>query len=189
MTIEISQRPLSYVKRLDSRCTDCINLVVIHCTELPDLTMAREYGERIHHTDSGTGNSGHFYVDRDGSIEQWVPLDRVAHHVRGVNPRSIGIELVNNGRYPDWFQSGHQQMTEPYPDTQIKALISLIDSLVTQLPGLESVTGHEDLDTAMLPCEDQPEIMIRRKLDPGVHFPWSGFLEKILLSRLITKNL
>ena len=136
MTIEISRHPLSYVKRLDSRCTDCINLVVIHCTELPDLTMAREYGERIHHTQSRSGNSGHFYVDRDGSIEQWVPLDRVAHHVRGLNPRSIGIELVNNGRYPDWYQSSHQQMTERYPDTQIEALVSLIAYLVAQLPGL-----------------------------------------------------
>jgi N-acetylmuramoyl-L-alanine amidase len=188
MTIAISQHPLSYVKRLDSRCTDCINLVVIHCTELPDLTMAREYGERIHHTESRTGNSGHFYVDRDGSIEQWVPLGRVAHHVRGLNPRSIGIELVNNGRYPDWNHSGHQQMTEPYPEPQIEALISLVDYLVAQLPGLESVTGHEDLDTAMLPSEDQPDIMIRRKLDPGVHFPWPGFLEKILLPRLVTKE-
>ena len=189
MTIVISQRPLSYVKRLDNRCTDCVNLVVIHCTELPDLAMAREYGERIHHPESRTGNSGHFYVDRDGSIEQWVPLDRVAHHVRGLNPLSIGIELVNNGRYPDWYRSGHQQMTEPYPDTQIEALISLTDYLVAQLPGLESVTGHEDLDTATLPSEDQPDIMIRRKLDPGVHFPWAGFLEKILLPRLKTEDL
>lgn len=189
MTIEITQRALSYAKRLDSRCTDCINLVVIHCTELPDLSMAREYGERVHHTQSRTGNSGHFYVDRDGSIEQWVPLDRVAHHVRGLNPRSVGIELVNNGRYPDWFQSGHQQMTDPYPGPQIEALINLTDYLVAQLPGLESVTGHEDLDTVMLPSEDQPDIMIRRKLDPGVLFPWSYFLEKILIPRLSSEDL
>ena len=28
-----------------------IDLAVIHCTELPDLATAREYGERIHHDD------------------------------------------------------------------------------------------------------------------------------------------
>ncbi len=100
MSLDIRQRPLPYVERLENRYTDEIDLVVIHCTELPDLAMARVYGEREHYPETRTGNSGHFYIDRDGRIEQWVPLDRVAHHVRGFNPHSIGIELVNNGRYP-----------------------------------------------------------------------------------------
>ena len=82
-----------------------ISLVVIHCTELPDLPMARSYAERIHYPTSATGNCGHFYVDRDGAVEQWVPLDRTAHHVRGFNRQSVGIELVNSGRYPDWLDS------------------------------------------------------------------------------------
>ena len=72
--------------------------MVIHCTELPDLGMARGFGEKVMHKNSHTGNSGHFYIDRDGSIEEWVPVNRVAHHVRGFNSKSIGIELVNNGR-------------------------------------------------------------------------------------------
>src|SRR3546814_597311 len=94
--------PLAYEDRLDARPLSQVDLVVIHCTELPDLAIAREYGERVLHTGSGTGNSGHYYVDRNGDCHRFVAPDRVAHHVRGYNPRPIGIELVNPGRWPPW---------------------------------------------------------------------------------------
>jgi len=186
---DILQRPLSYTQRLESRRVDDIDLVVIHCTELPDMAMARIFGEKIHHQESRTGNSGHFYVDRDGSIEQWVPLDRIAHHVRGYNPRSVGIELVNTGRYPDWFKSDHQQVKETYPDIQIEALVALLNQLEKQIPALESISGHSDLDTNMLPSEDLPEIEIRRKIDPGPYFPWSVIMKNISLNRIRTEDL
>ncbi len=189
VSLEVHQRPLHYVRRLEDRCTDDIDLVVIHCTELPDLAMAREFGEKEHYPETQTGNSGHFYIDRDGRVEQWVPINRVAHHVRGFNPHSIGIELVNIGRYPDWFRSDHQQMPEPYPDLQIEALVALLKQLQTALPGLKKVAGHEDLDTAMIRSEDKPAITIRRKLDPGPLFPWSGVMTKISFHRVTVKEL
>lgn len=189
MSLTIRQYPLPYVNRLDERCTDDIDLLVVHCTELPDMAMARVWGEKQLHPESKTGNSGHFYIDRDGNIEQWVPLNRIAHHVKGFNPRSIGVELVNNGRYPDWFHSNNQQMSEPYPDLQIAALAALLVHLHTQLPRLEMVSGHEDLDTGMIASEDRPEMMIRRKLDPGPLFPWPDFLNKISLQRFLAKDL
>lgn len=183
MTPTIFQHPLSYADQLDSRSTDCINLVVIHCTELPDLATARVWGEKVIYPESNTGNSGHFYIDRDGRIEQWVPLDRVAHHTRGYNPNSIGVELVNIGRYPDWYLSGHQQMTEPYPAVQIDSLADLLVDLVAQLPGLDRVAGHETLDTDLQPALDDPVVMIRRKMDPGPLFPWQDLLSKTSLTR------
>ena len=105
---------LPYVDQLELRDRDAITLVVIHCTELPDLATAREYGERVLYTESSTGNSGHFYIDRNGRVHEFVPVTRVANHTRGYNRQSVGIELVNRGRYPNWFDSRHQQMTEPY---------------------------------------------------------------------------
>ena len=188
MSLEIHEDFLPYALKLDGRPAESIDLVVIHCTELPDLAMARTFGEKVHYPESGTGNSGHFYVDRDGRVEQWVPLDRVAHHVRGFNPHSIGIELVNNGRYPDWFHSGRQQMNEPYAEQQIEALVQLVDHLRERLPGLKNVAGHEDLDTALIPSEDAPGILIRRKLDPGPHFPWVAFLQRIPLQRVFAES-
>ena len=186
--MKIHRRPLAYTHRLESRSTDCIKLVVIHCTELPDLATARVWGEKQVYPESQTGNSGHFYIDRDGRIEEWVPVNRIAHHVRDFNAKSVGIELVNSGRYPDWFQSDNQHMSEDYPEVQIEALASLVNQLVTQLPGLEMIAGHEELDTGVRPSEDNQDMMIRRKIDPGPLFPWSEFLDRVLLNRWTLVN-
>src|SRR5690349_22361472 len=124
----ITDLPLPYVDRLPERLVESVTLVVIHCTELPDLATAREYGEKVLY-ESGAGNSGHYYIDRDGTILRYVPGTRVAHHVRGRNADSIGIELVNRGRFPDWFVSGNQTMSEAYPDAQVAALRALLAQL------------------------------------------------------------
>ncbi len=187
---------LPYAERLSPRSTDEINLLVIHCTELPDLQTAREYGEVIHYQgdypgansgsgpEKGTGNSGHFYIDRDGHCEQWVPLNRVAHHVRGFNQRSIGVELVNNGRYPDWFDSRSQSNHEPYPEAQIEMLIELMLYLCEALPGLVEIAGHEELDRDRVPASDQPGLTVARKTDPGPTFPWTRIEAASRLLRL-----
>lgn len=165
-------RPLDYLEKLDTRVLDQIRRVVIHATELPDLAEARVYGQRILYPDSGTGNSGHFYIDRDGSIEQWVSIDRIAHHVRGHNADTIGIELVNRGRWPNWLASDAQHWPEAYPEAQIQALIGLLQVLDSGLPNLDHVIGHEHLDTETVPASDNAAIQVRRKTDPGPHFPW-----------------
>ncbi len=176
--------PLSYEAKLEARDPSDIDLVVVHCTELPDLATARAYGERVLHAASGTGNSGHFYIDRDGSTHRWVGVDRVAHHVRGHNPRSVGIELVNRGRFPDWLDSRHQTMQEPYPAVQIDALVALLGWLRTRLPALTRIAGHEDLDTDLVEASDDPALRVHRKRDPGPLFPWAQVLEAVPLSRI-----
>lgn len=167
--------------RLETREVNEIDLLVLHCTELPGLGDARRYGENVIYPDSGTGNSGHFYIDRDGRVEQWVSTTRIAHHVRSYNERSIGIELVNSGRYPDWYHTGHQRMGEPYTTAQIDALNSLIGHLERTCPALKFITGHEELDRQEIPSSDEPGVLIRRKMDPGPLFPWNDVLAVTLL--------
>ena len=137
------------------------------------MSTARDYGERIVHERSRTGNSGHFYIERNGRAEEWVPPDRVAHHVRGFNERSIGIELDNPGRYPCWFHSAHQDVSEPYSLVQLENLVRLLHSLRAAIPTLKYISGHEHLDRERIRAEDDPEVWIRRKIDPGPLFPWS----------------
>lgn len=172
----VHPHPLPYVERLERRSTEAIDTVILHCTELPDLATARAYGE-VEHYSSGTGNSGHYYIDRDARIECYVPPDRVANHTRGWNPRSIGIELVNLGRYPDWLASRHQTMTEAYPEAQIEALIALLQWLASTYPSLRQIAGHEDLDRNQVPASDDDRLLVYRKRDPGPLFPWSQVLE------------
>lgn len=174
---------LPYEERLDERPPTQIDLVVIHCTELPDMAMAREYGERQLY-DAGTGNSGHFYIDRDGTVHVFVSPTRVANHTRGYNPRSIGIELVNTGRYPDWYDSRRQTMAEPYTEAQIRSLSTLLLTLKRDLPQLALIAGHEDLDTAKVNASDDPNQQVWRKRDPGPQFPWPRVLEESGLQRL-----
>jgi len=175
--------PLAYIEKLEARPVEAVELVVIHCTELPDLAEARVAGERVLYP-SGTGNSGHFYIDRDGQVHVWVPVERVAHHVRGHNARSVGVELVNRGRYPAWLASGSQQMDEPYTAEQIAALRRLLRELQARLPNLRGIAGHEDLDTEQVPASDDPGRMVFRKRDPGPLFPWSEVLADLALTRI-----
>ena len=181
--LTIHDQPLPYVEKLPERPASAVTLVVIHCTELPDLATAREYGERVLY-DNGTGASGHYYVDRDGSIYRYVPATRVANHVRGQNPHSIGIELVNLGRYPNWWDSHHQTMTEPYTAAQIAALRALLAQLRQDFPELRQIAGHEDLDLARMPASDDPAKEVPRKLDPGPQFPWDAVLKDSGLERI-----
>ncbi len=175
---------LPYASALAARQLGDIDLVVIHCTELPDLAMAREFGERVLYAESGTGNSGHYYIERDGGIVEYVDPGYVAHHTRGYNPRSVGIELVNTGRYPEWLDSRHQAMDEAYTEVQIKALVGLLQDLSARIPSLRLIAGHEDLDLDEVEASDDPRIKVRRKRDPGPRFPWRQVLENMPLRRL-----
>jgi N-acetylmuramoyl-L-alanine amidase len=181
--VAIHEQPLPYVGQLQPRALTDIDLVVVHCTELPDLATARAYGERIVHP-SGTGNSGHYYIDRDGSVFRYVPEDRIAHHVRGHNEHAVGVELVNAGRWPDWFDSCRQAMTETYPDVQIDALLGLLALLRGALPNLRDIAGHEDLDIDIIPASNDAALQVRRKLDPGPLFPWPRVMNTCGLQRL-----
>lgn len=181
----IVEQPLPYQDRLDSRAPDQITVIVLHCTELPDLAMARQYAETIHYPGTQTGNSGHYYITREGVIEQWVNPQRVAHHVANKNLDSIGVELVNLGRYPDWHAL-NAKMTEPYPEPQIASLIELINELEQQLPCLQHICGHEDLDDSWVTAADAPSKRVRRKLDPGPLFPWDAVMRCTKLKRAVS---
>lgn len=180
----IRQNNLSYWQKLGQRSTDDLNLIVIHATELSDMAEAREYGERILY-ESGTGASGHYYIDRDGSTEQYVPDNRIANHTSGWNQKSLSVELVNRGRYPNWYQSDSQVMREPYPQIQIDALITLMTKMKQNYPTITFIQGHEDLDRRKVASDNDPNIYVERKMDPGNYFPWVEVLDRINLIKKI----
>ena len=182
--LSIHDWPLPYESRLQMRPREQVDLVVIHCTELPDLPTAREFGERIHYAATGTGNSGHYYIDLDGAIHRFVADTRVANHTFGYNPRSIGIELSNIGRYPHWGDSKHQAFTVPYTQAQIEALLALLRQLRHDLPNLKYIAGHEDLDRRLEPASDDASVMLHRRQDPGPLFPWGDVVPAAGLERL-----
>ena len=132
-----------------------VDVLVLHYTELPlqeSLDILRDE-TRPHRV------SAHYVLAEDGTPYRLVPEDRVAWHAgrshwRGretLNATSVGIEIVNlHGDRHD------------YPPTQIAALIELFRGILARHPAIvpRNVVGHSD-------------IAPRRKIDPGLRFPWA----------------
>jgi len=146
-----------------------ITLVVLHSISLPP----GEYGgEAIEHLftnclDPGAHPyfreicelkvSAHFLVRRDGSVIQFVPVERRAWHAgvsswRGrerCNDFSVGIELEGTD-------------DAPFEPAQYVALVSLIRRLQNTLP-IRDIAAHS-------------EVAPGRKTDPGAQFDWTRLL-------------
>ena len=99
--------------------------------------------------------------------------------MRGHNPRSIGIELVNTGRYPHWRDSKHQAMDEPYPEAQVVALIALLAHLQAQFPSVKFIAGHEDLDRDPR-LEEYPNFDFNRFIDYLTRGIWPFLMQLIV---------
>ncbi len=177
-SMDIIDNLLPQNKTLEQRDTKIIDLIVLHCTELPTLEEARRAAEEMRNTDAGTQCvSGHYYVDRDGRVYRYVEDNRIANHVTGYNRGSIGIEIVNKGRYPRWYSSGGQNPTEEYTPAQVASIIRLIEYLKRRYPNINKIARHSELDIRWVPAEDDDKVEVRRKIDPGPLFPWEEVLE------------
>jgi N-acetylmuramoyl-L-alanine amidase len=136
-----------------------VDILVLHYT---GMRTADEALSRLCDPDAKV--SAHYTVAQDGRVYRHVPEERRAWHAgisywageRNVNARSIGIELVN---------PGHEFGYEPFPETQIAALIDLVSGIRERhaIPQ-ERVIGHSDVAPA-------------RKQDPGELFPWRELAE------------
>tara|TARA_B100000941_G_scaffold273000_1_gene232957 strand:- start:177 stop:695 length:519 start_codon:yes stop_codon:yes gene_type:complete len=100
--------------------------------------------------------SSHYLISKRGKIYQLVKDENIAWHAGksrwekdvNLNSKSIGIELVNNGK-------------EIFPKNQIRSLLKLLLNLKKKYKiKTKYILGHED-------------IAPRRKKDPGPKFPWS----------------
>lgn len=110
----------------------------------------------------------HYVIGRDGTVVAGIPEAQAASHAIGLNQRSIGIELVNNGDGVD-----------PFPAAQIAALVRLVGDIRARHPAVTParVWRHSDVDRSMFPAAQFGEACtaFRRKLDPGDAFPWAEF--------------
>ena len=146
-----------------------ISLVVLHSISLPPGEYGGDSIERLFtncldpeahpyfREICGLKVSAHFLVRRDGSVVQFVPVERRAWHAgvsswRGrerCNDFSIGIEL-----------EGSEET--PFEPVQYEALTKLIRQLQKQHP-IRDIAAHS-------------EVAPGRKTDPGAHFAWARLL-------------
>ena len=152
-----------------------ISLLVLHNISLPPGKFGGGYVEKffLNELDSQEHPyfkeiddlrvSSHLYIKRDGSITQFVPLDKKAWHAgissfkgrENCNEFSIGVELEGTDEVP-------------YERAQYTSLIEITMFLMKQYPYLnkDNIVGHSDI---------APE----RKTDPGSSFDWDYYLSKL----------
>jgi len=141
----------------------------------------------------------HALVDRDGTIVQLVPFDKIAYHAgqgkwggrSNLNRFSIGIQLVNemalNRRGNGWVNSSGQ----PVPSDQVVIVhgkhkandgawqaYTAVQLLIMRQMG-KVLVRHYGIRDALGHDEISPE----RKVDPGPAFPMQPFREFILPHR------
>lgn len=123
--------------------------------------------------------SAHFVIDRDGTIYQCVNIENIAWHAgvsthpkdgkKGLNSRSIGIELVNKG-YSNLAIEGYTDLGldfkgyrywQNYTNIQLK-VITLLSKVLSSVYQIDNILGHY-------------EVSINRKQDPGPLLPINYF--------------
>ena len=131
-----------------------VDHLVLHYTGMRSAAAAIE---RL--CDPAAKVSAHYVVDEAGGLHALVPeRDRAWHAgisfwrgARGLNDRSIGIEIVN---------PGHEWGYVAFPPQQVAAVIELCLGILGRHPiPPRNVVGHSDI---------APD----RKQDPGELFPW-----------------
>lgn len=152
-----------------------IDLIVLHCISLPPGQYggdevqrlftnqldwnAHPYFKRI----EGMQVSSHFYIRRQGELQQFVSCDRRAWHA-GVssylgrsdcNNNAIGIELEGVD-------------DAPFDERQYETLVSLCAAILQRYP-ITQVAGHEHIAPG-------------RKTDPGSGFDWALLRQALGLS-------
>lgn len=155
-----------------------IDLIVLHCISLPPGQYGGDEVQRLFTNQldwnahpyfksiEGMEVSSHFYIRRQGELQQFVSCDQRAWHAgassyRGrsnCNDNSIGIELegVDDG---------------PFDERQYETLTSLCAALLQHYP-ITRVAGHEHIAPG-------------RKTDPGSGFDWPLLQQALGLSEQI----
>ena len=157
----------------DDRPAGDVDVLIIHCISLPpnefggphidQLFLNQLDGDEHPYFESiqDLRVSAHCLIRRDGSLIQYVPLNKRAWHAgqssfcgrERCNDFSIGIEL-----------EGADDI--PYEDAQYKTLQELTLEIQTVFPTIitENIVGH---------CDVAPG----RKTDPGPAFEWNRYRE------------
>jgi N-acetylmuramoyl-L-alanine amidase len=133
-----------------------LDMIVIHYTELTDTAKTL-----LHLATPENQVSAHYVIDYDGTIYRMVDEDKRAWHAgvskwqftTDINSRSIGIEIMNDGK-------------SPYKDAQMLALVALIKEIQTRYKIYpENIVGHSDVAPG-------------RKIDPGPFFAWDFLAQR-----------
>jgi N-acetyl-anhydromuramyl-L-alanine amidase AmpD len=132
---------------------------------IPKRSDDAEFWQRV--LKAAPSAEAHYVIGRSGIKAQVMAVTEIAHHTMGINPVSIGIELVHRG-----------DGIEPFEESQILTLIETIKEIRRQFPKItaENIVTHSDIDQRTCSCGG---VTYRRRQDPGANFPMQRVINEV----------
>lgn len=132
--------------------TQKVTHIVVHYTAtFADQNITRDDVAKMH-KDRGWRDIGyHWFIRRDGTVEEGRPESEVGAHVGGQNTGKIGISWAGGLDRATGPNKGVDNRTA----AQTEALINLIRACLKRYPGAK-VVGHRDLAATQCPGFDVP---------------------------------
>ena len=125
-----------------------IHTIVVHYSATyPDATVTREIVDKWHR-DRGFREIGyHWFIRRDGTLEEGRPEGTLGAHVRGHNSGTIGICWAGGLDRATGANVGVWNPTQ----AQIDCMVRLIHDIQGRWPDARRVVGHNDLAATECP--------------------------------------
>ena len=115
--------------------------------------VAADVITRWHRQRGWKGIGYHYLIDRDGTVAEGRPIEKVGAHVKGHNTGSVGVCLIG-GRWPHGpWGLATDDFADHFTPEQDAALRSLITDLCERYPAIQHIKGHNDYtDQKGCPC-------------------------------------
>lgn len=123
-----------------------INTIVIHCSATPEGMTYPLESLRADHKKRGFVDVGyHYYIRKDGTVQEGRPLNQIGAHAKGYNTGSIGI----------CYEGGLDASRKPKDtrtEAQKKSMLVLLKATLRLYPTIRRIVGHRDLPDVKKDC-------------------------------------
>jgi N-acetylmuramoyl-L-alanine amidase len=124
-----------------------INEIIIHCSATkPSMDIGADWIRKVHVQENKWADVGyHYVIRRNGAVEEGRPVAQVGAHCKDHNKNTIGICMIG----------GISETARPecnFSPAQFESVQLLINTLVTEFPGITKLSGHNDYANKACPC-------------------------------------
>ena len=139
--------------------------IIIHCTATradwwkSKSSQAKVNEVRRWHKDKSWSDIGyHYLIDRDGTVVDGRPVEKVGAHVKGHNTGTIGVSLFGG-----FSSNENDKFSDHYTPEQETALRDLLNKLKRKYPSITKASGHNEYAAKACPGFNVREWLFDKK--------------------------